>query len=208
MKKILALVLALVLALTAVVALAAPSPDNPGGKVTPGGGGTGGNTGTVTPEDEKTDVEVADAEAAEEAIEEAKTATQLVAVDDSDFTKDIKQELIDNKDDVLSVLPEEIQEELKKEGLTAVNEMVTAKFPKGLDSKNLTFKVSFQTPYKAGERVAMLIAVPGKDGKVEWISVTGTATGEGEIVFTIDESTYNKVAGEEVVLVPASEPAK
>jgi hypothetical protein len=200
MKKIVALVLALVLTLTAVVALAAPSPQGPGGKVEPA---------PVTPADEKADEEVVDEKAAEEAKELAKTAEVVETVGkDSDYSATVKESLKEaaDKGDVLDALPEEIQEELKEEGLTAVNEMVTVKFP--ADSKNLTFKMKFQTPYKAGQTVAVLIAVPGKDGNVEWISVNGIATGDGEVVFTFDEATYDKVAGQEVVVVPASEPVK
>jgi hypothetical protein len=208
MKKVVALVLALVLALTAVVALAAPSPQGPGGKVEPAPAG-GGTTGDVTPADDKADEEVVDEKAAEEAKELAKTAEVVETVGkDSDYSATVKESLKEaaDKGDVLDALPEEIQEELKEEGLTAVNEMVTVKFP--ADSKNLTFKMKFQTPYKAGQTVAVLIAVPGKDGNVEWVSVNGIATGDGEVVFIFDEATYDKVAGQEVVVVPASEPVK
>jgi hypothetical protein len=203
MKKIVALVLALALALTAVAAFAAGSPEGPGGKVTPGGGGTGTNTGTVTPADTEGETE-ATSEEVELAKELAKTAevAEAVASDSADSAA-IKESLVAAaKDDVLSVLPEEIQEELKQEELTVVNEMVTVKFPK--DPKSLTFKMTFQTPYKAGDKVAVLIAIPGKDGKVEWISVEGISIGEGEVLFTFDEATYIKVADQEVVVVPAS----
>jgi len=199
MKKVVALVLALVLTLTAVVALAAPSPQGPSGKT----------TGDVTPADDKADEEVVDEKAAEKAKELAKTAEVVETVGkDSDYSATVKESLKEAADngDVLDALPEKIQEELKEEGLTAVNEMVTVKFP--ADSKNLTFKMKFQTPYKAGQTVAVLIAVPGKDGNVEWISVNGISTGDGEVVFIFDEATYDKVAGQEVVVVPASEPVK
>ena len=182
MKKILALVLALVMVLTAVSALAAGSPENPGGKT--GGGATGYSVDTT---------------------EETKE-TELATVADTDATKAIKEELkkAAESGDVLSALPADVKAKIGEE-FTKVSEMVTIKLAQGLDAKKgLIVKKAFQTPYKSGEKVTVLLAVPGADGKVEWIVFEGTANADGEVVFVVDEATYNKIAGTEIVMVPVS----
>ena len=182
MKKILALVLALVMVLTAVSALAAGSPENPGGKT--GGGTTGYSVDTT---------------------EETKE-TELATVADTDATKAIKEELkkAAESGDVLSTLPADVKAKIGEE-FTKVSEMVTIKLAQGLDAKKgLIVKKAFQTPYKSGEKVTVLLAVPGADGKVEWIVLEGTANADGEVVFVVDEATYNKIAGTEIVMVPVS----
>ena len=182
MKKILALVLALVMVLTAVSALAAGSPENPGGKT--GGGTTGYSVDTA---------------------EETKE-TELATVADTDATKAIKEELkkAAESGDVLSTLPADVKAKIGEE-FTKVSEMVTIKLAQGLDAKKgLIVKKAFQTPYKSGEKVTVLLAAPGADGKVEWIVLEGTANADGEVVFVVDEATYNKIAGTEIVMVPVS----
>lgn len=182
MKKILALVLALVMVLTAVSALAAGSPENPGGKT--GGGATGYSDDTT---------------------EETKEI-ELATVADTDATKAIKEELkkAAESGDVLSALPADVKAKIGEE-FTKVSEMVTIKLAKGLDAKNgVTVKKAVQTPYKSGDKVKVMLAVPGADGKVEWIVLEGTANANGEVVFVVDEATYNKIAGTEIVMVPVS----
>ena len=184
MKKILALVLALVMVLTAVSALAAGSPENPGGKTGGGSGATGYSADTT---------------------EETKE-TELATVADTDATKAIKEELkkAAESGDVLSTLPADVKAKIGEE-FTKVSEMVTIKLAQGLDAKNgLIVKKAFQTPYKSGEKVTVLLAAPGADGKVEWIVLEGTANADGEVVFVVDEATYNKIAGTEIVMVPVS----
>ena len=179
MKKILALVLALVMVLTAVSALAAGSPENPGGKT---GGGTTGYSVDTTEETKETELA------------------------DTDATKAIKEELkkAAESGDVLSALPADVKAKIGEE-FTKVSEMVTIKLAQGLDAKKgLIIKKAFQTPYKSGEKVTVLLAVPGADGKVEWIVLEGTANADGEVVFVVDEATYNKIAGTEIVMVPVS----
>ena len=183
MKKILALVLALVMVLSAVSALAADSPENPGGK-TGGGGATGYSVDTT---------------------EETKEI-ELATVADTDATKAIKEELkkAAESGDVLSALPADVKAKIGEE-FTKVSEMVTVKLAQGLDAKKgLIINKAFQTPYKSGEKVTVLLAVPGADGKVEWIVLEGTANADGEVVFVVDEATYNKIAGTEIVMVPVS----
>ena len=185
MKKILALVLALMMVLTAVSALAAGSPENPGGKTT-GGGTTGYSTDTTEEETKEDEVEAA-------------------TVADTDATKAIKEELqkAAESGDVLSVLPDDVKAEIGEE-FTKVNEMVTIKIAEGLDAtKGLSIKKAFQTPYAKGA-IKVLVAVPGADGKVEWIAVNGNVNEDGEVVAVVDEAIYNKIAGKEIVMVPVS----
>ena len=185
MKKILALVLALVMVLSAVSALAAGSPENPGGKT--GGGATGYSADTTEETEETKEIE-------------------LATVADTDATKAIKEELkkAAESGDVLSALPADVKAKIGEE-FTKVSEMVTIKLAKGLDAKNgVTVKKAFQTPYKSGDKVSVMLAVPGADGKVEWIVLEGTANANGEVVFVVDEATYNKIAGTEIVMVPVS----
>ncbi len=185
MKKILALVLALMMILTAVSALAAGSPENPGGKTT--GGCTTGYTVDTTEEEAKED------------------EIEAPTVADTDATKAIKEELqkAAESGDVLSALPDDVKAEIGEE-FTKVSEMVTIKIAEGLDAKKgLTIKKKFQTPYAAG-KIKVLLAVPGADGKVEWIALNGNVNADGEVVVVIDEAIYNKIAGKEIVMVPVS----
>jgi len=186
MKKILALVLALMMVLTAVSALAAGSPENPGGKTT--GGGTTGYTTTADDTEETKEDEV-----------------EAATVADTDATKAIKEELqkAAESGDVLSALPDDVKAEIGEE-FTKVSEMVTIKIAAGLDAKKgLTIKKKFQTPYAKGA-IKVLLAVPGADGKVEWIAVNGNVNEDGEVVAVVDEAIYNKIAGKEIVMVPVS----
>jgi len=129
------------------------------------------------------------------------TETKLTAIGDTDATRKIKEDLKAAADN------NELAEVLPLEGeYSEVNEMVTVKIPAGSIYK--IFKVAFQTPYKVGEKVQVLIGVPQEDGTTLWISVIGTVNDKNEIVFTLSDADYNKVAGKEVVIVPASKPAK
>lgn len=178
MKKILALVLALVLTLTAAAALAGPSTES--GEQKTNGTNYNYSAGVDTT---------------------VETETKLTSIKDTDATNAIKDELKDaaNNNTLAEVLPLEGE-------YTEVNEMITIKIPDGSIYK--AFKVAVQTPYKVNEKVQVLIGVPQDDGTTLWISVDGIVNDKNEIVFTLSDADYNKVAGKEVVIVPASKPAK
>ncbi len=129
------------------------------------------------------------------------TETKLTSTKDTDATNAIKDELQKAADSntLSDVLPLEGD-------YTEVNEMVTVKIPAGSIDK--AFKVAVQSPYKVNEKVQVLIGVPQDDGTTLWISVAGIVNDKNEIVFTLSDADYNKVAGKEVVIVPASKPAK
>ena len=270
MKKILALVLALTMALTAVSALAADSPENPGGKVNPGQNTTNNTTtDNATTEDAAEDeVEVKidkegnieikeaadtdatkaikqsvkaagldlekliekaveaqaeadkkaeeaedtegkteeqqneDAEAAEKAEEEAAEATKAAAEATKAFVE---------------TLPEEVQEQILDEegGLDindiVVNEITTVKLPKIEDipeenkkDGKLTIKKTFQTPYKANEKVKVLVMIPAEDGTVKQLVLNGVANEDGDIVLVVTEEEYRMMADQEIVMMPIS----
>ena len=212
MKKILALVLALALTLTAVAALAAGSPEDPSGKVDPvipnpapapanpnlvppipatnnnnnvntntNANGTGGTGWT----------NVADTgDTKDEAI-------ALGKAEDTDGTRTIKNQVTEDKNSGNPL--KSVNVELPA-GYNQVNEMSTVKFPVG--AKTFTFKKSFQTTYDIGEKVIVLIGIPGDP--VEWIKAEGEVNENGEVEFTLSKADYNKIAGKEVVMMPVS----
>ena len=163
MKKVLALVLALVMTLTVVSAMAGESP-------TPKKKTTGGDT--------VTEINLPDAA-------------------DTDGTKAIKEQIEKDKDagDALASVTVELSS-----GFDKVSEMITVKFPTG--QKTRTFKRMFQTPFAKDTIVEVLIGIPGDP--VEWIKVVGKANANGEVVFTLSESDYQKIAGKEVVIIPVT----
>ena len=116
---------------------------------------------------------------------------------DTDGTKAIKEQLKKDADagDALADVDVKLSE-----GYTEVTEMVTVKIP--ANSNVRTFKKAFQTPFKANSTVEILIGIPGDP--VEWIKTVGVVNAAGEVVFTLTESDYQKVAGKEVVVVPVT----
>ena len=128
---------------------------------------------------------------------------ELPTVADTDATKAIKEELqkAAESGDVLSALPDDTKAEIGEE-FTKINEMVTVKIEKGLQTLNgLEIMKAFQTPFQNGAKARCLFAIPGADGKVEWI-VINSESKDGCLYMTLDETLYNKIAGKEIVLVP------
>jgi len=128
----------------------------------------------------------------------------LRTVADTEETKAIKEELqkAAESGDVLSALPDDVKAELGEE-FNKVDEMVTVKIEEGLDAKKgLKCKKRLQTPLKNGANPRCLFAIPGADGRVEWIVVTSVVNEDNDICMTLDEAVYNKIAGKEIVLVP------
>ena len=186
MKKIVALVLALVLTLTAVAALAASSPEDPSSK-------TGGTTGKPT---YNYNVVV---------VEEKETL--LIPIDDTSdsVTGKIKSSVKTANDN--NKLVETLSENVTLwKDYTQVNEMVTTRFPEGSIYK--IFKIKVQAPYTKNTKVQVLIAIPQDDGTTVWLSVTGTVNANNEIVFKLSNADYKKVAGKEVVIIPVNKPAE
>ena len=135
-------------------------------------------------------------------VEIASAYTILDTFADTDGTKAIKEALAAANFawDVFADLPADENVVLLGNEYTKVREMVTVKIPRHL--KVFSFKKVFQTPFKAGEKVMCLIAIPGADGKVEWIVVSGASDADGAILMKLSESQYNKTAGKIVVYIP------
>lgn len=135
-------------------------------------------------------------------VEIASAYTILDTFADTDGTKAIKEALAAANFawDVFADLPADENVVLLGNEYTKVSEMVTVIIPTGL--KEFRFKKMFQTPFKAGEKVMCVIAIPGADGKVEWIVVSGKSDADGAILMTLSESQYNKTAGKIVVYIP------
>lgn len=129
---------------------------------------------------------------------------ELPTMADTEDTKAIKEDLqkAAESGDVLSALPDDVKAELGEE-FNRVDEMVTVKIEEGLDAKKgLKCKKRFQTLFGNGAKVYCLFAIPGADGKVEWIVVTSEVNEDDDICMTLDEALYNKIAGKVIVLVP------
>ena len=178
MKKVLALMVALVLVLTAVSALAGGSPETPDKK---SGGSSYGSDTTEEKEPE------------------------LGKAADTEATKAIKQLIIDgqNAGDALSKLPDEVKSKIPA-GMKTVNEMATYKLEGDVSKvKSLVLVFTFETPYAEGEEVTLLIGIPGAN-ETEWIVLTGKANKEGAVVVTVDEATLNEVSNNPFVVIPVS----
>ena len=208
MKKILALVLALVMVLTAVAALAAgPGSPESGANKNNGpttNGTTGGTTGNTTTNNTSKDEDTTQ-------TDDTETEIELKEEQDNDDTAAIKSSLkdLEEKGDVLTELKKDLPEEIVKAlgtDYTVIMEMDTVTIPK--DAKSLTFKTKIQsaTNAKVGEKVVVMIAVTGKDGNIEWFSASGIVNEMGEVVYTLDENTYNEIAGKKVVVMPVCKP--
>ena len=180
MKKILALVLALMMVLTAVSAMAAGSPETPGGKT--GGGSGAGYYADTTTED-----------------------AQLSKAGDTDGTKAIKQLLIDGNaaGDPLSLLPDDVKAKIPADQ-KKVNEMVTYQLTGDVSKSNpLTLVLVFETKYAEGEEVTILLGIPA-GSKTEWIVLKGKGNKDGAVVVTLDKATMNKLGNNPFVVIPVS----
>lgn len=126
--------------------------------------------------------------------------TDLSIVADTEGTEALKNEIkkTEGSIDALSILPEDVKAEIGEE-YTKVNETVTVKINTGMVSYK--FRKRFQTTFEEEDIVMCLFAIPGANGKIEWILVTGEADEDGDICMTLTEAEYDKLAGKEVVLV-------
>ena len=180
MKKIIALVLALMMVLCAVSALAADSKSN----------NNIGN-GTVVTGNEKTEEEV-----------------KIVKVGDTAATKAIKDAVTAafQGGNVLDAFPDAVKAQLPEDAAT-VNEMDTYQLDgdvSGMNSLTLVFK--FETPYPEGEEVTVLLIIPAAEegGEAEWITLKGKANADGDVVVTVDAATLAKVQNNPFVVIPVS----
>ena len=181
MKKILALVLSLMMVLVAVSAMAADSP--------------GKNKQNAAVEVVEEAQAAAPAAAAPAAAPAAVNKAADNAADEDTLTlkiletnSDAVQAIIDqfaaanNSGDVLSVLPDDVKAKIP-EGLTNINEIVTAQFEGDTTkvSGTVILKITFLSEYEEGQDVAVLF---GKltATNVEWTVAEGKTVKDGDVV--------------------------
>ena len=166
MKKILALVLALMMVLCAVSALAA------GSKETPGGGGS-----TVEEEAPVITVKfITDSEASAAAIKAFKDAFDA--------------------GDVLAPLPDAIKAQIPdgfgviNEMVTAQFEGEVGKV-----TDDMIMNVMFETKYGEKEKVMVVIGIlpEAADGEIEWNMFEGEGKADGSVDVTIPKAIFEKV---------------
>ena len=189
MKKILALVLSLVMVLTAVSAMAA---------------------GSKTADDQQNAVVVAPAVVKNVVGNAAVEDTQTLKI--LDVNSDAVQAIIDlfaaanEAGDVLSVLPDDIRAQIP-EGLTKINEIVTAQFDWNTDvTGSVTLKIGFKSEFEEGQNVAVLFGkLTGTD--VAWTVAEGTTEKDGDVVkvkVTIPADLVKSLGNEPFILAVVS----
>ena len=161
MKKILALVLSLMMVLVAVSAMAADSPDAA----------------------KKQNAAVEVNKAADNA-EDEETLTLKILETNSDAVQAIIDQFAEanNNGDVLSVLPDDVKAKIP-EGLTNINEIVTAQFEGDTTkvSGTVILKITFLSEYEEGQDVAVLFGKLTATG-VEWTVAEGKTVKDGDVV--------------------------
>ena len=186
MKKILALVLALVLVVCATAALAS----SPSAEEVKPSADTKTDSGTQTN---------SSTNSGSTYVSVRKKSIEVVLSKDNDATAELIKQLTEaGKDKVLSVIPEEIN---LPEDYTAVNEISTWKIEGDIEDVNsaeVTF--DFPTPYPVGDTVYLLIYT--SDG--EWLSLQGKADKEGKVVVAFSKETLTKLGNNPFVVVAVS----
>ena len=181
MKKVISLVAALVLVLCSVSAFAAGSPDNNAlrdylvERMT-GAGNNNNNTtgGTGTAKAEVTLVEITPTGVLKELIDKILAGGKVAKVSLKDL------------------VPADFLAKIKDDA--NINELIAMSFKNNEgEAKQITF--TFETPYKEGTEVTILIGIPGKTiADTEWIELVGVANAAGSVVVTVSEALMTKLA--------------
>ena len=186
MKKILALVLALVMVLCAASALAAGSKtveDTQNATVEPASAGQGGYY--------------------------PKTATEELALKIVDATAE-SQVVLDafkaafDAGDALSILPDDIKAQIL-EGAGTINEMVTAQFVGDTTAVAGEFKatITFETPYEEGAEVSVLLGKLGGE-EIKWTVLKGKVNADGAIEVVIPAAVIADLGNNPFILAVVS----
>ena len=184
MKKILALVLALVMVLCAVSALAEGSKkveDTQQTNVTPYYGGAN---------------KAAQADGLSLVILEEATEASQVVLDAFKAAFDAG--------DVLSALPDDVKAKIP-EGLTQINEMVTAQFVGDTTAIEgpVECEIVFESPYEADQDIAVLFGKLG-GADVAWTVLEGKTNADGAVVVIVPEDLVKDLANDAFVLAVVS----
>ena len=217
MKKVVALVLALILVLTAVTALAA-DPSKKEGDIKQAETKTTEEAKTEDKKTEETKTEDKKADDKKDTTKPAapapggfpapapKAGINVVLTDDNDETKEIVKKMTEaGADKVLEVIPEEMKKDLPEE-FTQVNEISTWKIegdPTGI--KEVEVKFTFESPYKVDEEVKLFLSVPKTEGK-EWIMLDGKVDAENKVVTKFTDETIKKLGFDPFVVVVVNKP--
>ena len=140
-----------------------------------------------------------------EEVEQAITDVPGITVVKTDATEEtaaIMESLFAlGAENVLSAIPEEIAAAIP-EGFTEVNEITTQKIVGDISElTQLSVTYTFTAPYKVGEKVYLVICIPGENGEAEWITVEGEADADGNVVATYDKDTLAKLANNEFIVM-------
>ena len=179
MKKILALVLALVMVMTVVCALA---------------------------EGSKTQGDVSNAAVSTKAAEVELTLGKATADEKLQAVIDAVTEA-GKAGDAVKGLPEDVQAKVP-EDKKSINEMSVWEIAgdvAGVTDDELELVFKFDTPYEAGEELFVLIGISAPDAEeVEWLTLEGKANDKNEVVVKVTKAELNKIANNPFVVIPVS----
>lgn len=180
MKKIFALVLAMVMVLTAVSALAAGSKD--GGNIA--GGTVGGGDGETTL-----------------SLTKVSPTDKLQAIIDA-----IKEAGADGASATLATLAGSAI----PEGFTKISEAQDCYQLSGdtANAKEQEFIFKFATPFADGEEVLLLIGISPADGDVEWLQLTGKGNADGDVVVKVTAEQIKKISNNPFIVIPVTKEAE
>lgn len=180
MKKILALVLAMLMVMTAVSALADGSKG--GGDIA--GGTVGGGDGETTL-----------------SLIKVSPTDKLQAIIDA-----IKEAGLEGASDALATL---VGSELP-EGFTKISEAQDCYQIVGdtTSAKEQEFIFKFATPFKEGEEVVLLVGISPAEGDVEWLKLNGKANADGDVVVKVTAEQIKKISNNPFIVIPVTKEAE
>ena len=197
MKKLIALVLALVLSVCAVSALAA---DGDSKKVD--------DTTTAKTETTQGDNTNNNAQGGNNA---AADVPQLIKADMTDIIKQIIEALKKAKEsNTLAAFFGFGADSDVPADYTEINEAQAFRFLTDPTKwAGLSVTLHFPTPYPAGDTVYIMIGIPGeKVEDTEWIKLTGTANNNGDVVVVLTADILKKIGLKTFLAVALSKPSK
>ena len=187
MKKILALVLALVMVLTAVSALAAGSPVKPDDPVPPP------QPAPVNPQQD------------EEETEEPVIIEKVTELDED--TEALVTELVAaGEDKILEEIPAEVLKDLPAD-FNKVSEILVCEIEKneveeGVKAVDMSF--SFVSTFGENDVVYLLLGIVIDKDNVDWTLLEGKGNKDGGVTVSLETELLDKIADNQFVLIPVS----
>ena len=101
--------------------------------------------------------------------------------------------------DDLKALPDDVRAKIG-EGQTKISELLTAKFEGDLSkiTGDMVLIVKFETPYKEGEKVTVLLGILNEP--VEWHTFSGVGLKDGSVQITVPKDIFDKVQTDPFVI--------